>query len=264
MESTAFAEERVNCTAPIDVLLLGDQLIFREGLRKLFEGEPGFNVVGDASDADQAMKAIADLSPDIVIVSLSGRLLPRMLRKLEELAGGSQVRTILLTTIENKHIAQAQELGVSVVLMSETSPQVLFDSARSVAAGRTWLRRGPLNDLADGRRHRSAIHGNRFGLTDRELEVVQAVRRGDSNKKIASQLSITSDTVKRHLTNIFSKVGVVTRVQLAVFAQDHKLTPAASVAKDFSHRIGWFGHGAAFPADRHGRALLASAASPGF
>src|SRR6266850_5952057 len=118
-------------TARIDILLLSEQLIFREGLRKLFEGEPGFSVVADVSDADQAMKAIADARPDVVIASLSGRLLPRMLRKLQNLTAGSEVRTILLTTtptIEKAHVVQAQELGVSDILLKETSPQVLFNS----------------------------------------------------------------------------------------------------------------------------------------
>jgi DNA-binding NarL/FixJ family response regulator len=78
--------------------------------------------------------------------------------------------------------------------------------------------------FAEGRSHELPLFGNRFGLTKRELEVVQGVLRADSNRKIAHQLSIAEATVKHHLANIFVKVGVPTRLQLAVFAMRHRLT----------------------------------------
>ena len=97
---------------PIDILLVGEQRIFRDALRKLFDGARGFNVVGDASDVGQAMKAIAALNPDVVIVNVPGRRLARMMPSMRELTdAGSHARTILLTTtIEKTHILQAQEL----------------------------------------------------------------------------------------------------------------------------------------------------------
>jgi DNA-binding NarL/FixJ family response regulator len=225
MESTTVMEESVHSTVPIEILLVDEQLIFREGLKRLLQTESEFMVVGDASDPDAALKAIERLQPDVLVVSLSGRLLARMMQTLQDLvAAGNHVRTILLTTtIEKAHIVQAQQLGVAGILLKETSPAVLYESVRSVAAGRCWLGQQPLDDLVEGLRHLSPSNKNRFGLTPRELEIVEAVRRGDTNKVIARDLAITQDTVKHHLTNIFTKIGVFTRLQLAVFAMNHKL-----------------------------------------
>jgi two-component system, NarL family, nitrate/nitrite response regulator NarL len=94
-----------------------------------------------------------------------------------------------------------------------------------------------LSDMAEAVVRPAPLDRTRFRLTPRELEIVDAVRRGDTNKTIARQLSITENTVKHHLTTIFGKVGVFTRLQLAVFAINHKLeldpgesTDAAAVA----------------------------------
>jgi DNA-binding NarL/FixJ family response regulator len=144
---------------------------------------------------------------------------------LQELTlGGHHVRTIMLTTsIEKTHVVQAQQHGVSGILLKETSPQVLYESVRSVAAGHCWLGSERLDDLLEGLRHLGPASENRFGLTLRELEIADAVRRGDTNKTIGRELSITPDTVKHHLTKIFAKIGVCNRLQLAMFAQNHTL-----------------------------------------
>jgi DNA-binding NarL/FixJ family response regulator len=234
METTRVTEQHVHRQAPIDILLVGEHLIVREGLRKLFEGEPGFSVVGHASDADQAVKAIGAVTPDIVLVSLSGRPLARMILKLQDLtAAGSHTRTILLTTtLEKSQLAQAQQCGVSGILLKDTAPQMLFESVRSVAAGRCWLGCEALDDLAEERRRPMPLHKNRFGLTTRELGVVQGVLRGDTHSSIACQLSIEPDTVKQDLANIFAKIGVLTRLDGAVSAMRDRLTPEVRIVRE--------------------------------
>jgi two-component system nitrate/nitrite response regulator NarL len=148
-------------------------------------------------------------------------------------AGDSRARTILLaTTIGKTDVIQAEALGVSGILSKETSQEVLFDCVRSVAAGYCWRGRQRLDDLADGMRDLSAIHKNRFGLTKRELEVVECILRGDRNKRIASRLSIAESTVEHHLSRVFRKIGVFGRVQLAAFALIHQLIPRAGMAWD--------------------------------
>jgi DNA-binding NarL/FixJ family response regulator len=206
MESTFVTEERVHRTVPVDILLVGEQTMFREGVRKVFEGEPGFSVVGDASDTDQALKAIAHLMPDVVIVGLSGRPLARTMQTLQELtAAGNHARTILVTTtIEDTHVAQAQQLGVSGILLSDTSPQVLFESVRSVVAGHCWFGREAVDDLTEGLRHARPLDDDRLGLTMHELALVDAVVRADTNWRMVCQLSISHEAVRQHLTNVFS------------------------------------------------------------
>jgi two-component system, NarL family, nitrate/nitrite response regulator NarL len=226
--------------ATVDILLVDEHLILREGLRKLLEGEPDFSVIGDVSDAEEAVRAARDLKPDVLIAGLSGRPLIRMMQTLHEEAGSAshQVRTIVLAaSIEKTHIAQALQLGVSGILPKETTSQMLFESVRSVAGGDCWIGRERLADLVETMRHPPAaaerqVRKARFGLTPRELEIVAAVRRGETNKAIARRFSITEDTVKHHLTRIFDKIGVFTRLELAIFAINFNLVqdsePAAS------------------------------------
>src|SRR5437868_15300278 len=115
MKSRPVGEAFVRPRGVIDVVLVAEQRILREGLRKLFEGEAGFSVVADTPDPDDALKSITNLEPHVVIVSLSGRLLAQMMRTLLDLtAASNRARTILLTTtIENGDIARARQLGVS-------------------------------------------------------------------------------------------------------------------------------------------------------
>jgi two-component system nitrate/nitrite response regulator NarL len=220
------------CVAPVGIdhptvriLLVDEHLIFREGLRKLLEGEAGFTVVGDASGPDDAVRAVEAHKPDIVIVGLADRPLIRLMQMLQDLMTEThRVRTIVLAAaIERRHIVQALQFGISGMLLKDTSAQLMFESVRCVVAGHCWIGREKLRDMAEALVRPAPIDKTRFRLTPRELEIVDAVRRGDTNKSIARQLSITENTVKHHLTTIFGKVGVFTRLQLAVFAINHKL-----------------------------------------
>jgi len=178
METATVTEARVSCAPPINILIVGGRPILRERLRKLLGGEPGFSVAGVGSNVAQAYNAIADAIPDVVIVSQSGAPLARTMRALWRLTAGARPRTILLTTaIDKTNIVHAQALGVSGILSKTASPSLLIDSVRNVAAGYCWLGREPLDQPANRRRHEPPNRRNRFGLTKRELEVVQAVVR---------------------------------------------------------------------------------------
>lgn len=218
-------------TDTIDILIVDEYAIFREGLRKLLEEEPDFSVVGDAADPDSAVRLTGELKPDVLIAGFSGRLLIRMMQTMRRLSEvmPHPVRTIVLTTeIEKTRMMQALQLGVSGILLKDTSSQLLFESVRSVVAGECWVGRERLSELVDHMRQPPArgdrpIRKARFGLTPRELEVVDAVRRGETNKAIARRFAITEDTVKHHLTRVFDKVGVFSRLELALFAINHGL-----------------------------------------
>jgi DNA-binding NarL/FixJ family response regulator len=231
MEPVPATSEGIDDTPTVEILLVDEQLIFCEGLRKLFEGERGFRVVASAADPDEAVRLVEAHKPDIVIVSLTGRPLVRLLQMLQDLtAAGHPARTIVLTTaLEKTLIFQLSQIGVSGILLEQTSPQVLFDSVRSVVSGYCWLGRERLHDLAESLRPLNPAPRNRFRLTPRELEIAESVRRGDTNRTIARRLGITHYTVKHHLTNIFTKVGVCTRLQLAVFAIDQNLAEGLRV-----------------------------------
>ncbi|PYQ72378.1 MAG: hypothetical protein DMG04_17570 [Acidobacteria bacterium] len=228
-------------TPTIAVLLASEHLIVREGLRKLLEAEPGVVVVGDVSDPQEALTVTRAVKPHVVIVGFSGRLLVRTLRSLRQLVpAGEYGRVIVLAPrIDKKQMVQALQLGVGGILLKETSARELVESVRKVVAGE---RIGTSRDLAGSGepllRNRVDESGTtqQVGLTSRELDIVAAVRRGDSNRAIARRLALSEDTVKHHLTSVFDKTGVASRLELAVFAMQYGLGDDGVGAQTFMNQ----------------------------
>jgi DNA-binding NarL/FixJ family response regulator len=213
----------------VRVLIADDHPIFRDGLRKLLSEAPDFDVIGEAADGAEAVKLARQLKPDILLLDLAMPRLPG-LEALRELAGSSgAMRTILLTAaIERSEIAKALQLGARGVVLKESATQLLFKSIRCVMAGEYWVGRGSVSDLVETLRELMPTGaGERrkktFGLTRRELEIISTIVAGYANKDIAQKFSLSEETVKHHLTNIFDKTGVSNRLELALFAINHRL-----------------------------------------
>ena len=212
----------------VRILIADDHHIFRAGLKRLLEGEPGFTVVGEAADGDEAVRLVQQLLPDILLLDLA---MPRMsgLEVLRELGGGgTRVRTILLTAaIDRTEVVAALQLGASGVVLKESATELLFKSIRSVMAGECWVGRDSVTDLVRALRESrpAGPEGARstFGLTPREREILSSVVAGYTNREIAQKFSLSEDTVKHHLSNIFDKVGASNRVELTLFAVHHGL-----------------------------------------
>jgi DNA-binding NarL/FixJ family response regulator len=211
------------------ILIADDHNIFRDGLRCLLETQPQFVVVGDCSDGAEAVTAVARLKPDILLLDLQ---MPRLhgLEVLKELSALSmRVRTILvIAEIEKQQIVEALLLGASGVVMKDTSPQLLFKAISMVMEGQYWIGRESVTDIIQTLREMASSVRNEqrkhmFGLTTRELEIVSALAEGETNKDIARRLSVSEETVKHHLTNIYNKVGVSQRLELVLFALRHNL-----------------------------------------
>jgi two-component system, NarL family, nitrate/nitrite response regulator NarL len=213
----------------IRILLADDHKLFREGLRKLIESETGFEVVGSASDGEEAIELSRQLKPDILLLDLA---MPRCsgLDALRELAGSATpVRTIILTaSIDKAQIAGAIQLGARGVVMKDVAPELLFESIRSVIAGQYWLGRESVSDLVQVLRDllprpNPPPGAKTFNLTARELEVIDTIVAGYTNKDVAQKFSISEQTVKHHVTNIFNKLGVSNRLELVLFAVHHQI-----------------------------------------
>jgi two-component system nitrate/nitrite response regulator NarL len=213
----------------IRILIADDHPIFRDGLRRLLEAERGFQVVGEAADGEEAVKLARQLKPDIVLLDLA---MPRVtgLEALRELAASPKpVRTVLLTAaIEREQIVEALQLGARGVVLKESATQLLFKALRAVMAGQYWVGRDAVSDLVRLLRELTPAPGeegrrSKFGLTPRELEIVGAIVAGYTNKDIAEKFSLSEQTVKHHLSSIFDKLGVSNRLELGLFAVNHRL-----------------------------------------
>jgi two-component system nitrate/nitrite response regulator NarL len=211
----------------IRVLIADDHAIFRRGLRSVLEAEPGFAVVGEAGDGEQAVQLSRSLLPDVLLLDLAMPGVSGMDALAELGTAPTPVRTILLTAgIEKPEIVKALQLGAAGVVLKSAATDLLFKSIRSVMAGQHWIGREAVSDLVEALRAQVAVEPparDRFGLTPRELEITSAVVAGLSNKEIARKLTLSEDTVKHHLTNIFNKMGASNRLELALFAVHHRL-----------------------------------------
>jgi len=213
---------------PIRIVIADDHPIFRDGLRRLLQAESDLKAIGEASDGDEAVKLTRQLKPDILLLDLA---MPHpgieALRDLSAPQEPNSVRVILLTAaIEKSQIVEALQLGARGVVLKDSATQLLIKSIHTVMSGQYWVGREAVSNLVQHLHTllQSSVEEARqkdFGLTPRELEVVSAVVDGDSNKEIAQRCHIEENTVKHHLTNIFNKLGVSTRLELALFAVNH-------------------------------------------
>jgi len=219
-------------TSPIRIVIADDHPIFRDGLRRLLESEGDMKVIGEACDGNEAIKLATELKPDILLLDLAmpHRTGLDALRDMNNSSGAaSAVRIILLTAaVEKKQIVEALQLGARGVVLKDSATQLLLKSIHSVMKGEYWVGRDSVSNLVQYLRNlmQSTVEETKqkkFGLTPRELEIVAAVVAGYANREIAEYFKISEDTVKHHLSNIFDKLGVSTRLELALFAVNQGL-----------------------------------------
>lgn len=210
-------------------VIADDHTIFRDGLRRLLELEENFTVVGEASDGAEAVALVSQLEPSILLLDLAMPKMPGLAALRELGQQTTTTRTILLTAaIERHQIGEALQAGARGIVMKDSATQVLLKAIHAVVAGQCWVGREPVPDLLDYLRQlnlsqESSKARSSFGLTRRETEILGTIVAGLSNKEIAHRFSLSEDTVKHHLTNIFDKVGVSSRLELALFAINNRL-----------------------------------------
>jgi DNA-binding NarL/FixJ family response regulator len=204
----------------VRIVTADDHEIFRDGLRRLLESEPGFRVVGEAASGTEAVRLVQETTPDVLLLDLA---MPAS-GGIEALRTGAlaQTRVIILTAaLEPGELVRAVRLGARGVVLKEAATRELIDGIHRVLAGKWLIAPDLADELARAVQDAAKAKDIPFGLTARELEIVQAIGSGDSNRDIALTLGISLHTVKHHLSSVFEKTGTGTRLELAVFAIKH-------------------------------------------
>ncbi len=213
----------------IRVLVADDHTIFREGLCRLLEAESDINVIGEARSGQECLGLVAKLKPDVLLLDLK---MPDTdgLAVLTALGGPqSTVRTIVLTASEDERdYVETVRRGARGIVLKQAAAERLLEGIRRVHAGEVWIDQRVAAEVMKAMTQPgvASAPAERAGLTPRELEIVSLVSQGFRNKEIAEKLSISEQTVKNHLQNIYDKLGVSDRLELALYALHHKLIPA--------------------------------------
>lgn len=219
-------------TTPIKVLIADDHPVVRVGLRNMLQTDQQIKVIAEAKDGIEAIHMVRTLHPDILLLDLAMPKMPGMEALRELTTENGETRTIVLTgQVEKRQILEALQLGARGVVLKDAMLAHLSACIRAVMSGQYWLDGRPVQNLVQVLRDLAAQTAppprKTFGLTSRELEVVTLITEGSTNKHIAESFGISEETVKRHLTNIFNKLGVGNRLELALFALNHNLLPPA-------------------------------------
>ncbi|HEY3380531.1 MAG TPA: response regulator transcription factor [Vicinamibacterales bacterium] len=213
---------------PIRILIADDHPIFRGGLRRLLQSEPGLSVVGEAADAHETLRQVDALRPDVLLLDLNmpgGGLLA-----LKELhARRADVRVVVLTaSIDRAETIEALRWGVRGVFLKASATNLLFRCIRAVTGGEFWMAGDGVPDVVTPPQPTTRPADRRSAdrtdatpaelLTRRELEIIAAVVDGGTNRDVSQRFGVSEQTVKNHLSHIFDKVGVSSRLELALYA----------------------------------------------
>ncbi len=223
-----------NDSAPVSgpairIVVADDHPVVRFGVKNILTSDIGFTVVGEAEDGDVAITETLDKEPDILLLDLQMPRLPGLEAMRAIMSRSPRVKIVLLTSlISTQQVIEALQIGARGIVLKDAVSGELSEALRAVISGDYWINGqrvvNLLKALHDLMQKAAAVPEKKtYGLTPRELEVVTCIVEGCSNKDIAKQFTISEETVKRHLSNVFDKTGVSTRLELALFAIAHKL-----------------------------------------
>ncbi|MEU1628465.1 response regulator transcription factor [Streptomyces sp. NPDC020096] len=215
------------------VLIADDQLLQRYGFRMLLESQPGTAVVGEAGHGAEAVRLVAELRPDVVLMDIRMPGMDGIEATRRIVAAGGRSRVLVLTTFDLDEYAHAAlRAGASGFLLKDARPEELLGGIRAVAKGDAVVAPAVTRRLLDAYaqylpRHSPTAAGEDprlAALTDREREILVALGQGWTNGEIAQRLVLSESTVKTHVGRVLAKIGARDRVQAVIFAYDLGLT----------------------------------------
>jgi DNA-binding NarL/FixJ family response regulator len=227
--SAAAMEPRPTGSEKIRIAIADDHTIFRDGLRRLLTLEQDFEIVAEAQDGTEVMDILRDKEPDILLLDLKMPGLDglSLLQRIQTQKIKTKIIVLTASDDESEYV-QAMRYGTSGIVLKQTATELLLKSIRKVYEGEIWLdskttaavMRQFASPSDPGPRERDKPR-----LSNREREIVALVAQGFKNKEIAERMFISEQTVKNHLHNIFDKLGVSDRLELALYAIHRNIRP---------------------------------------
>jgi DNA-binding NarL/FixJ family response regulator len=196
----------------IKVLIVDDQQMVREGLRRMLELDEGINVVGEAKSGEECLSLVENVAPDIILmdVRMPGMGGIECTKQLREI--GCPASVIVLTVYEDKYLAQAAEAGAVGYLLKDINRQDLLKAIHATMEGQSAFAPSVSRSLFKQLANMAQISRESL-LTPRQLNILRLVAAGVTNKEIAARLYLSEATIKRETNNIFSRLGVLDRTQ---------------------------------------------------
>jgi DNA-binding NarL/FixJ family response regulator len=202
----------------IRVLIVDDHAVVRRGLEQLINSAPDLEIVGSATDGEEAVHLSADRTPDVILMDLSMPVLDGIEATRQIVAARPDVHVVVLTSFDDqRRILDALGAGATGYLLKDAEPDEVLSAIRTAVEGGSPLDPRAARVLVDARREQAPARS----LSPREEEVLRLLAVGLANKQIARRLGIAERTVKAHLTSVFQQLGVTDRTQAALWAREH-------------------------------------------
>jgi two-component system response regulator DegU len=217
--------------AAIKVMLVDDHSLIREGLKKLLSLEADLTIVGEAQHGDEVIEKALELRPDVILldINLPGKNGIELTGELKEKL--PEIKVLVLTVdTEQVHVHKIIKAGALGYLLKDVESEMLVEAIRTVARGDAYIQPCLLSKLLSEfrqlmRDEAPPLPPDCFGLTQRELEIINYIASGQTNKEIADQLFISEKTVKNHVSSILRKMALDDRTQVAIYAYKKGMIP---------------------------------------
>ena len=213
----------------IRILLVDDQALVRAGFRLILDAEPDLEVVGEASDGEQAVTLAAELAPDLVLMDIRMPGLNGIEATRQLLAERNATRVLILTTFDlDEYVVDTFRAGASGFLLKTAPPQQLVAAVRTIHDGDALLAPASIRRLLEQHAQPAAAAAALEELTSREREVLEQLARGLSNTEIAAELVVEPSTIKSHVASVLAKLDLRDRVQAVIYAYESGLIRAGA------------------------------------